>query len=131
MPSKPNLSMEDRERLLCDLTQVGLSKPVGYLPLYTIRDLLKLAPEDIAADLNTRGLSTVQFSTATCCIKSGALYVYHKQALTDLLMENAGLLHTAGIPNSPDEFVARIAAVWFDQDHPAKRVVDRAFGDNG
>lgn len=39
----------ERERILRSVTAVSFDKPVGYLPLDTITDILGLDPEELAA----------------------------------------------------------------------------------
>ena len=128
MTKRPNLTEEERSTLLGSLTEVGPSKPVGYLPLYTIEKFVRTTPEALAAA--ARGLATAQFTPKDCCIKSGALYVYHRETLADLLRANAKVACAAGLPLEPDDFIARIAAVWFEKNHPAYPVIAAAFGDN-
>ncbi|MBY5771985.1 hypothetical protein E0H38_19525 [Rhizobium leguminosarum bv. viciae] len=129
MEAHPDLSDERRNALLQSLTAVGLSKPIGYLPLYTIEKFLRLSPEALADDAAKRCLATVQFDAAACCIKSGALYAYHRQALASVLQENAATVRAAGLPLDPDEFVSQIATVWFEEQHLAYPVIAAAFGD--
>jgi hypothetical protein len=78
-------SENERQALLRSLMAVGPAKPVGYLPIHTIEELAQFTPEAIAAASAARGLATAQFGPAACCIKSGALYVYHREALATLL----------------------------------------------
>jgi hypothetical protein len=111
------------------LLEVGPTKPVAYLPLYTIEEFVKTTPETVIAAATARGLATAQFGPAACCIKSGALYVYDREALADLLQESADASAAAGLPSDPDRFVAHIAAVWLDRDHPAYPLIARAFGE--
>ena len=129
METSPELSEEERNALLRSLTEVGPSKPVGYLPLITIETIAQLDPETVAAEARARGLATEQFGPSVCCIKSGALYVYHREALAALLRANAEAVHAAGLPLDPGNFVARIASVWFEQDHPARPIIAIAFGE--
>lgn len=129
MEAYPKLSDEQQNALLQSLTAVGVSKPIGYLPLYTIEKLLRLTPEALADAAAKRGLATVQLDAAACCIKSGALYAYDRQALTRLLQVNAYAVHAAGLPLDPDEFVVHVASIWFEEQHPAYRVITAAFGD--
>jgi len=120
---------EQRDVLLRSLTEVGSSKPVGYLPLYTIEKFLRCTPETIAAVAAKRGLAAAQFAQAVCCIKSGAFYVYHREALGDLLRENADTICVAGLPLDPDGFVAHIAAIWYEASHVAHPIIAAAFGE--
>ncbi|MBZ9789974.1 hypothetical protein K9B32_07500 [Rhizobium sp. 3T7] len=123
------LSDEKRDMLLRSLTDVGATKPIGYLPLYTIKEFLRSDPETIAADAVMRGLTTAQFAQNACCIKSGALYAYHRAALGDLLRENAAAVRVAGLPLDPDEFVAHVAANWYEMGHEAHPLIAAAFGE--
>ncbi|MBY3464216.1 hypothetical protein HFN80_09340 [Rhizobium laguerreae] len=50
------LDEETQNALLRDLTGVGPSKIVGYLPIYTIRQFLGTTPKALAAAAATRGL---------------------------------------------------------------------------
>ena len=121
----------EREVYLRDLSRVGPSKPVGYLPLYTIRDFAHLTPEIVAAQATANGLTATAFSPKRCCIKSGALYVHDPAALARLLLAHAEVLEANGFPINPDRFVAHIAKTWFTQDHPAHSVIAQAFGSSG
>jgi len=60
--------------ILRGVAQIGPAKPVGYLPLHTIRDILRIEPRVLAQDSAAKGLSAVLFGPTQCCIKSGALY---------------------------------------------------------
>jgi hypothetical protein len=123
-------SEHEQNELPRSLTTVGPSKPVGYLPFYTIEKFARPTPEAIAAAASTRGLATAQFDASACCIKSGALYAYHREALAALLQANADAVRAAGLPLDPDDFVAHIAAVWFGEDHPARPIIATAFGES-
>jgi hypothetical protein len=129
MARRPEPSETERNALLRSLTEVGPAKPVGYLPLYTIEEFVQLTPEAVAAAATARGLATAQFGPAACCIKSGALYVYDRKALANLLQESADTIAAASLPSDPDRFVAHIATVWFDMAHPAYALIARAFGE--
>ena len=130
MTKSPDLDEEERSALLRDLTEVGPSKPVGYLPLYTIKKFVRTTPEALAAAAAARGLATARFTPKDCRIKSGALYVYHRETLADLLRANAKAACAAGLPLEPDDFIACIAAVGFEKNHPAYPIIAAAFGDN-
>jgi hypothetical protein len=118
----------EREFLLRSISLVGPEKPVGYLPLYTLRDFAMVEPEDVAAVAATRGLASILFEPDACCIKSGALYVYHPDALTELLHANADTLAAANMSAAPDQFVTQIAAVWLEPSHPVYPIIVKAFG---
>jgi hypothetical protein len=131
MTKRPRPSEDEQRILLRDLAEVGPSKPVGYLPLHTIKDFVQLPPEALLRAATARGLAAVQFGPDKCCIKSGALYVYDRKALANLLQAQSEALATAGLPPDPDRFVAHIATVWYARDHPASSIIASAFGDSG
>ncbi|MBY5523413.1 hypothetical protein [Rhizobium leguminosarum] len=118
-----------RSAILHSLTAVGRSKPVGYLPIYTIKRFLKTTPKALAASAARRGLATAQFTTRSCRIKSGAFYVYDRVALESLLKEQAEAVQAAGLPSNAGTFVAHIAAVWYDTGHPAHGIIATTFGE--
>jgi hypothetical protein len=120
----------NRNAILSQLTQVGPAKPVGYLPLYTITDLLQMNPHVLADEASASGRSVALFGPDQCCIKSGALYVFDRQSLQTLMQSSTSLLLANGWPLEPDEFVARIACEWIDQSHPLAPLIKRAFGEN-
>ncbi|MGO9356199.1 MAG: hypothetical protein ACLP1D_00830 [Xanthobacteraceae bacterium] len=126
---RPKPSEDERRSMLRDLTDVGPSKPVGYLPLHAIKNFVQLSPKAVAAAAAARGLAAAQFNTKQCRIKSGALYVYHRKALAHVLQTQADVVEAAGLPLDPDGFVAHIAAVWFEADHPVYAVIKTAFAD--
>src|ERR1700742_2313163 len=96
-----------RSIVLSNLTRVGPDKPIGYLPLYTIRDILVMDPSALARESVTQGFSVAVFQADQCCIKSGALYLYHRSSLEPLLHPASSVLAAGGRPIGPDEFVAR------------------------
>lgn len=128
MSKHPAPTEAEREAYLRDLRRVGPSKPVGYLPLYTIRNFAHLSPEIVAAQATAKGLTAIAFGPKRCCIKSGALYVYDPGALAQLLLAHADVLDANNFPLDPARFVAHIARTWFPHEHPALAVIARAFG---
>jgi hypothetical protein len=115
--------------ILRHLREAGRTKPIGYLPLNTIRKFLDAKPEDVARVAEGRGLSPVIFGTDECCIESGALYVYERASLSQLLAENPALLRQAELPAEPESFVRAIAAHWFERDEPIMNLIRAAFGE--
>lgn len=128
METSSNISDEQRSAILRSLTAVGPSKSVGYLPLETIRKFIGVTPRSLADAAKARGLTTAQFSAKTCCIGSGALFVYDRDALSTLLQANANAVLAAGLPLDTDEFVKLIASIWFEETHPAYGIIAAAFG---
>ncbi len=61
--------------------------------------------------------------------RAAPLYVYHRAPLANRLQAQADTVVAAGLPLDPDRFVAHIAAVWFDVEHPAHTIIKAAFAD--
>ncbi|HEV2571663.1 hypothetical protein [Methylocella sp. CPCC 101449] len=127
MATKPTLTVQQRQALLSSLTDVGPSKLIGYLPLYTIKDFLQMVPETIATSFTNQGLAAAQFGPEKCCIKSGALYIYDRTRLREFLQAQVNAISAAGLPLDPDQFVEHIALVWFEEDHPAHSIIAATF----
>jgi hypothetical protein len=125
----PDLSNEDAARILESLTNVGPRKAVGYLPLYTIYDFLNRSVDAMIETATVDGLAAICLSADRCCIKSGALYVYDRAALAQLLQKSADVLKAHGFTADPDRFVLQIAARWFEREHPVYPVIATAFGE--
>jgi hypothetical protein len=126
--------MVDREHfdmgvLLRDLNEVGAAKPVSYLPLHTVRDLLSLDVNTLAASTRQRGLQAKIFSADKTCIYSGAIYVYDAHALQHILDEERESLLANNWPTDADAFVSQVASVWLEPEHPIFVIIQRAFGD--
>jgi hypothetical protein len=121
---------ERRAFVLRSLTRVGPEKPVGYLPLNTLVNFAEVEPARVSAEAIARGIAAVQFGPDECCIQSGALYLYDPQALGRLLQAHADTLAATGMPTEPEPFIAQIAAVWIEADHPAYRIIAKAFGES-
>lgn len=122
------ISEEDLPFVALSLTSVGPAKPIGYLPLYTLRAMGEAGERIVAASAD-RGLSVVEFGPDKSCVKSGAIYVYDRIALGRLLKMATATLAVAGLSSDPDEFVAAIAATWFSSTHPLTATIAAAFGD--
>jgi hypothetical protein len=116
-------------QILSSLREVGPTKPIGCLPLDTVRRFLRAEPKDVARIAENRGLSATILSKDECCIKSGALYVYDSAALSQLLARNAVLLGETELPAEPESFVRAIAAHWFERDEPIMSLIRAAFGE--
>ena len=89
-----------------DLTEVGESKLIGYLPNHKLADA-----DRMAVQLQGNGLMTSAFHQKECGISSGALYAYDAQRLAIFLNlpENKQILDKYGVPSMPDGFVWYIA----------------------
>ena len=128
-PTSGNLADAEKIAVLSSLNRVGPTKAIGYLPLYTITNVLQLVPETLATQAEARGLAAILLGPEQCCIKSGALYVYDRDALASILQDAADPLVRLNVPLDPDPFVQHIAANWFEPDHPVCAIIAIAFAD--
>ncbi len=103
----PNDCSENK--YLNDLLRVGPDKPLGYLPLNTIREECKVNPLDVAKYLKRRGLEIKAWKQSFCKVWSGALFVYDRESLQKLLDQHSGILIEANWPSQADDFVVQVA----------------------
>jgi hypothetical protein len=118
-----------RKKYLNDLLDVGPKKPLGYLPLSTIRGHCKVNPEDIAQYLQQKGMEVRLWHESFCRVSSGALYAYDAKALQDLLDKNAPILTEAKWPTAAEQFVNHVATELAPSYTPLFDVVADAFAD--
>jgi hypothetical protein len=112
------------------LWKVGPKKPLGYLPLSTIKGYCGESLSRVMLVLVGRGLDVRVFDPATCAVGSGALYVSDREALQRLLDEHLATLLLAAWPPWASEFVQRVAAEWIggSQQPALYTLIARAFG---
>jgi hypothetical protein len=108
----------DARGILTKHTRVGLDKAVSYLPLDTVRNILRMEIKQYIVLLEKRVATTLLFSPQERCIKSGAIYAYSYGDLHSLLQAWSDLLSENGWPAEPAEFVKQIACTWLDERHP-------------
>jgi hypothetical protein len=120
----------DAHSILMDLVRVGPTKPVGYLPIDTLRRC-GIEPWVVARDLEANGCSTAELSPVQCHIGySGALYAWHEPTLKRLLDAHRGAL--GDWPTDPRAFVLRVAREYVREEvRPALHaLIGRAFDDS-
>lgn len=120
---------DDARNILDEHLNIGEGKPVSYLPIRTIRTLLKLDVDQYKSLVEQVGGICAVFLPDQTCIKSGAIYAYHPAGLKRVLDENAQLLRKCNWPTSCEGFVKRISAEWLADDDPMLPVVRAAFGE--
>ena len=109
--------------------KVGRLKPVSYLPLKTIENVVGITTAAYQAAVEENGNKFIVLGPDECCIESGAAYAYSEADLTALLESHKDLLRTYGWPTDPADFVRRLGSEWLPQDDPVMPVVMAAFGD--
>lgn len=116
------------EPYLTDLTDVGPTKPLGYLPLQTLRGY-HIDLQQLEATLLARGLSVLRTDPTESHIRSGALYAYHEPSLRALLERSARVLTVAAWPTEPTAFVQAVDTLTAPRDTELYELVAEAFGD--
>lgn len=111
---------------LQDLYRVGKSKPVGYLPLSTIREASN--EKELIKWATQVKLSHQLFYGHQCNIGSGALFIYDRGELQDFLICYSMTLLGAGVPTDPDSYITYIAKNHV-MDKKAFRIVGLSFAD--
>jgi hypothetical protein len=56
---------ETKNAILARLTRVGPAKPVAYLPLHTIRNILHIDPQVLVQDAEVNGLGVGRSTSST------------------------------------------------------------------
>ena len=84
----PSFSPEDRKQILESHLDIGQQKPVSYLPINTIENVLSLSINEYVAMVEEKGHRAIVLGPGECCIKSGAVYAYDCRALGDILHDN-------------------------------------------
>ena len=119
----------ERAFVLKDLALVGPTKAIGYLLMRTVTRILQADLGELIATAEAKGVSAIAFHAKDCCIRGGALYLYHRPTLTALLNASTHVLSPSNIPSEPDAFVRHIAAHWLEPGHPVRPIIDAAFAD--
>jgi hypothetical protein len=110
-------------------TEVGPGKPLSYLPINTIVNVLGMTVEEYQRLVSTAGNDSILLDENRCCIRSGAVYAFSEKSLDGLLKSNFDLLVMFGWPSRSRDFVEKIAVEWVDENHPIFPIVQQAFGD--
>ena len=115
---------------LSDLFRVGAQKPLGYLPLSTIRKK-GYDPARIRQTLEgAQQLQTLTVGRKESWINSGALFVWDDQALQNLLDKHQAVLKDAAWPTEAHAFVDRVSHIVVEQssNEPLYKLIANAFG---
>lgn len=128
---KEKLSWQEQEKrdLWLNLENVGPDKPIGYLLLNTIENILEKDPHEVISYLQNKGLEVkVFFGPEWPGANEGALYAYDKAALQKMLDENRQILLDANWPINADQFVSHLK-VQEKTDTPLFKLIAKTFAD--
>lgn len=109
---------EKRKDILDDLFGVGKTKALGYLPLHTLKDICQTNIKEIMEFANQNNLHYILYTgwkKGVCDVGSGAIFVYHEEMLSAILIENKKVLKEANVPyRSTQKYVEYIAGTIVD-----------------
>jgi hypothetical protein len=120
---------EVANRVLTDHIDIGPKKPVSYLPINTVENVIDIPVSEYKLMIEGSGNQCSIFDTDQCCIKSGAVYAYSREGLDVLLKTHQDALRKYNWPTDPDDFIRRIASEWLEDESPIMPIVRRAFGE--
>ena len=123
----PSYSEEEKQKLLNDLRLVDKEKPLGYLPISTLREICGMEPQKMREELEAKGLVVVEFTQEEIGVGSGALYAYDRDALHRVLESGRSTLEKNRWPTEPNEFVRHLKV--FAEDPKLYDLVMQAFAD--
>jgi hypothetical protein len=110
--------------------ELNARRPVSYLPIKTIEQILKLSVSEYVSLIERSESEAIVFAPENCCIQSGAVYAIRRAELERVLERNRPLLSQHQWPSTPADFVQKIASVWLDKEHPIMPAIRQAFGDS-
>lgn len=128
-------NLSNHKYIPSNLLRIGPNKPLGYLPISTIKDKKYGGYKNILDDLidwvNDNGLKYILASEDECSVSSGAIYVYDRTSLSVMLLEYKETLQYAFIPTTPDDYVKYIIGVLVrSEEFPeAYRVIGLTYAD--
>ncbi len=118
--------------ILDDIFGVHEEKPLGYLPISTIKEYSDISPEELSELCRKNGLKTLLFEEPEQPrIVQEALYVYDDRALQLLIDDNLHLLEKYEWPTTPYDLVQKISTTAADsiEQPDLYRLIAYAFAD--
>lgn len=112
---------------LNDLFNVGLTKLIGYLPIETISNH-GFSYLDVMIELKKRGIETRYFDEETCNIRSGALFAFNVNALSQFLHENIEILLRASWPTDAHGFIDYLVSHTAKPETKLFRLIQKVYG---
>ena len=115
---------------LSDLFRVSAQKPLGYLPLSTIRKK-GYDPARIRKTLECeQHLQTLAVGRKDSWINSGGLFAWDEQALQNLLDKHQAILNNAAWPTEAHAFADRVGHIVVERssNEPLYKLIANAFG---
>ena len=118
-----------RQQILKDLDDVGPEKPLGYLPGYTLKVLLREDLRILKRKYRKKGLTVRILSKKRTTSRTSRFYVFDREAVKKHIDDNLFLIRHHSWPTHPDGLVEMIAKVHLHQDHGLMPLVKKLFAD--
>lgn len=119
----------DASKLLYENARLRETKSLGYLPIQTVVKHIGLDVEEYCLVAHKYGNHCKVIVPERCCIVSGAIYVFCKRRLSELLLDYRDLLEDINWPTTPRKFIVKLARQWYENSHPVMPVIRQAFDD--
>lgn len=120
---------EHAKRILDSHLNVGKEKPVSYLPIKTVEDVIRISVRAYESMIESMGNRSSIFPPEECCINSGAVYVYNNLYLDKILKDNIKILSKNDWPDNAEGFIRKIASEWLDDESPIMPIIKKVFGE--
>lgn len=117
--------------ILASLDRVGRDKAIGYLPLNTIVNILRLSIGDVRNRYEGSGLSVAEFGPHQTCINSGAVFVYDASMIEKLIPNFRKQLSAKRWGSDPHRIVAGLARSWFANEDEIMPFIRALYADAG
>lgn len=126
----PEVDRQILNNIQASLDQVGKTKAVGYLPIYTITKVLNDTINARIGPLVKRGLKVRVFGEEETCIKSGALFVYNHDMVLTIIEKYKVEIASRNWNPSPEFIIERIACEWFESTTPIMEFIRDLYNDH-
>ncbi|QGM97939.1 hypothetical protein [Methylocystis parvus] len=111
------------------LDDVGQGKAVGYLPLATLKNVLRISADKIRESCEARGLNVKIFDEDSSCIKSGAIFVYDTGLVRGIIDRFDQDILARGWSGDVESIIERIAIEWYCENDPAMPFIKALYGE--
>jgi hypothetical protein len=119
----------DQQFILKSITNVGKEKALGYLPLNTILNILKLSIDELKTQAEEKQLCWFLYDREDCCVKSGAFFVYEPDKVLDAIKLHKDILQKYHIATNPKDVIINLATNWYEPGHEIMNFIRELYGD--
>lgn len=121
--------LKNKTASLDDVLLVGTGKLVGYKLLNDLKDLCKIDPAVLQAQLEQKNLKTLIVTGDDCAMRGGALYAWDESGLATFLESHKATLEKCSWPTEPEAFIRKLALDWAPPKTQLFDIIADAFGD--